>query len=51
MPLNDQWVYNLSMPLEAGFLTWAAFEYFKDAKGKIWIWAGYLIFLSVFYND
>ncbi len=51
LAINNQWVFNLSMPLEAGFLTWAGYEYFKGLKGKIWIWIGYLVFLSVFISE
>ncbi|HXB13731.1 MAG TPA: hypothetical protein VNZ45_17210, partial [Bacteroidia bacterium] len=42
---NNLWVFNLSMPLETGFLTSAVYEYFKNTKLKIWIWIGYLGFL------
>jgi len=45
---DDQWVYNLYMPVEAGLLSWAAFEYFKTNKRRFLIWVGYLIFLIAF---
>jgi len=51
LPINNQWVYNLSMPIETGLLTWAVYEYFKASKGKIWIWIGYLIFITILVTE
>ncbi len=45
---NNQWLYNLSMLLETGFLSWAAYEYFKFSKQKFLVWIGYSLFLLVF---
>lgn len=46
--LNNQWVYNLYMPIETGLLTWAVYEYFKSAKAKILLSIGYTVFMIVF---
>ncbi len=43
-----QWIYNLEMPIEFGFLCWAGYEYFKLSKERFLIWIGYLFFLLVF---
>jgi hypothetical protein len=51
MPQDNQWVFNVSMPMEAGILTWAAYEYFKNTRGKIWIWIGYAAFLVVLITE
>ena len=51
MPLNNQWIYNLYMPIETGFLAWAGYEYFKENKEKKFIFIGYAIFLLVFISE
>lgn len=48
MPLNNQWVYNLSMPIETSFLTWAASVYFKTHRQKTLIWIGFAIFFNIY---
>jgi len=48
MKYNNQWVYNLGMPIEAGILSWAAYEYLKNYREKFLIWAGGAVFLIVF---
>ncbi len=45
---HNQWVYNLAMPIETGFLSWAALEYFKKNKARFFIWIGYCLFLIAF---
>ncbi len=45
---NNQWVYNLAMPVEAGFLCMAGYEYFRTDRKKWLVWGGYFIFLGVF---
>lgn len=45
---NNQWLYNLYMPVETYFLAWSAYEYFKSKKRTILIFIGYVIFLGVF---
>ncbi len=48
---HNQWVYNLSMPIETGILTLAAYIHFKSKKEKNLIWLGYFIFLLVFTSE
>jgi hypothetical protein len=48
---QNQWVYNLAMPLETGFLSWAAYEYFKSSKARILIWIGLTLFLIAFFTE
>ncbi len=43
---NNQWLYNLSMPLETFFLSWAAYEYFKFSKQKYLVGVGYCLFMA-----
>ena len=47
-PLNNQWVYNLSMPIETFFLTWAASAHFTEHRQKILIWIGFILFFSIY---
>lgn len=44
---DTQWIYNLEMPIEFGFLCWAGYEYFKLRKEQFLIWLGYSFFLLV----
>lgn len=48
IPLNNQWVYNLSIPIETFFLTWAASIYFTRQRQKNLIWIGFAIFFSIY---
>lgn len=32
---NNQWLFNLSMPIETGLLSWAAYVYFATDKKNI----------------
>ena len=48
---NNQWLFNISMPIETGLLTWAAFEYFKMYKERFLIWIAYTIFLAIFISE
>lgn len=51
LPLNNQWIYNVSMPIEAGLLTWAGYEYFKSFKESFLLWIGYAVFLLLFVSE
>ena len=35
---DNSWLYNLYLPVETAFLSWAAFQYFKHRKEKFLIW-------------
>ena len=48
---NNQWLYNAAMPIETGFLAWAAYTYFKSDKRKYLIGLGYVAFLSAFITE
>jgi hypothetical protein len=49
--INNQWVYNLAMPIETGFLAWAACEYFKSSKAVLLICIGVGIFFIAFLTE
>ncbi len=51
MPLTNQWVYNIDMPVETGMLTWAGYEYFNRSKAKLLLGIGYAIFLVIFISE
>lgn len=51
VPLNDQWVYNLFMPIETVFLTWAGSVYFTIRRQKILIWIGFAAFFSIYLTE
>lgn len=51
MHKNNQWVYNLAIPIETGLLCWGAYEYFKSYKAKFLVWIGFIIFFIVFIVD
>ncbi len=48
---SNQWVFNLYMPIETGFLMRAAYQYFKLDKRKSLIIVGYFVFMAVFLSD
>ena len=50
-PPNNHWLFNLYIPIEAGLLTFAAFEYFKTNRWKYLIGLGYVAFLCVFITE
>lgn len=49
--LSNHWLYNLYMPIEAGLLVFAAFEYFRTNRWKYLIGLGYVAFLSAFITE
>jgi hypothetical protein len=51
LPHTDQWIYNLFMPIETGFLAWAGYEYFRPNKERILVWVGYFIFLFILISE
>ncbi|HTB31615.1 MAG TPA: hypothetical protein VK808_06295 [Bacteroidia bacterium] len=48
---SNQWLYNISMPVETGFLTWAAYLYFKEEKRKYLILIGFAAFMIIYIID
>jgi hypothetical protein len=48
---SNQWLYNLSMPIETGLLCWAAYIYFSDYKRKYLVWAGFAVFMLIYTFD
>lgn len=48
---NNQWLFNLYMPIETGFLVWGGYQYFKLNKERFLLLIGYFIFLSVFVSE
>jgi hypothetical protein len=49
--VSDHWLYNLSMPVETGLLTWAGYLYFADDKRKYLIWVGFALFMIIYISD
>jgi hypothetical protein len=48
---NNQWLFNLSMPIETGLLSWAAYVYFATDKKKYLVWIGYMVFLAIIISE
>lgn len=48
---NNNWIYNLQLPLETGLLLLAAGVYFGASRAKLYILMAYAFFLVVFLMD